>query len=278
MNVLDTTSILGGYGQSIVDWMVGDDRSFSGDVNGLLQSGDAVTDAYFTLKSSAISPDVYAIIQKHITQTLSSAGQITQSTTGSPPLEQTVLLFNVYSADYEGLAFAGTSYYWDFRVITVKGRSYTVAQGNVNFQQGVTQTNIAGTPGPLPMGPNNGQPRFRGFAIRNPMYIPNIEGTFVLGDWFRNSAPTVSNSPSGWVCVSGGSLPNPPGAALFEDDGYVSAITGFRGVFSGIPPGPANTNDWFLMMPFVAGQFMFWVCTKGDPVNPIWNPAASIGL
>jgi|SRR5215472_2289268 len=53
---------------------------------------------------------------------------------------------------------------------------------------------------------------------------------------------------------------------------------GFRGAYYGIPTGAANTNDWILMLPFVAGGQMFWVCTKGDPANPIWNPAAMIGL
>jgi len=208
VNILDTVSILGGYDQIIIDWALGDDRVFSGNIAPLLQTGDTVTDCYFTLKASPPLPDAQSIIQKHITTTASQAGQITGGTN---------ILVNVFSADYEGLVFVGPVYYWDFRVITVLGHTYTVATGQVSYRTNVTQTNIAGTPGPLPMGPNNGQPRFRGFCGKNPMFISSIAGTFVKGDYFRNGDPQ-SGEPSGWVCTIGGAL---PGGATFRTDGIV---------------------------------------------------------
>jgi hypothetical protein len=208
VNILDTTSILGGYGQQIFDWALGDDRVFEANVASLILAGDAVTRAIFTLKASPNAPDANAIIQKQVTTTYTPNGQITQNT---------FITINVYSADYEGLVAAGPVYNWDFRVITSQGHTYTVATGVVAFIQNSTQTNIAGTPGPIPQGPNNGQPRFRGFLNQNPMLMPFLTGTFVLGDWYRNSNP-APGSPSGWVCMTGGSL---PGGALFFIDGVV---------------------------------------------------------
>lgn len=211
MPFVDTTSIPNGYNQSIVDWALGDDRNFTGAIPGTsLVSGDNATSAYYTLKAAPNQPDANAIVQKKVTTVATPTGGISG----------TNLTINVFSADYEGLVFAGQFYYWDFRIITALGHTVTIATGVVQFTQNVTQTNVAGTPGPIPVGPNNGQPRFRGFAIVNPMLVPNLAGTFVQGDYFRNAA-AVAASPSGWVCVVAGSLPNPPGAAQFNTDGNI---------------------------------------------------------
>lgn len=191
MPLNDTSSIIGGYNQEIVDWALGDDRVFSGQVSGLLAADPNLSDAYFTLKSAPNLPDVNAILQKHITQTLSNAGQIT----GSPA---NALLIHVFSADYEGLVGVGPVYYWDFRVITTLGTTWTVATGTVTFVQNATQTNVAGTPATLP---NLGQPRFRGFLPTHPKNISGFSGVFNRGDYFRNSLP-APGGPSGWVCIS----------------------------------------------------------------------------
>lgn len=226
MNILDTTSILGGYGQSIPDWALGDDRSFQDNVAALLITGDSLTSAIFTLKAQPNAPDAFSIIQKIATAQPTAAGQV----------QGTNINLNVYSADYAGLVSAGPVYDWDFRVITSQGHTYTVATGIVAFVQNSTQTNIAGTPGPLPQGPNNGQPRFRGFARENPMFIPNITGTFVQGDWYRNQFPQPGE-PSGWTCVVGGSLPG--GSSWVADGGITSSpstpLVGPQG-----PPGPVG--------------------------------------
>ncbi len=201
MGFIDTTSITGGYGQSLSDWQLGDGRVFSGATPGLASTDNVLTDAYFTLKSSPALPDADAIIQKHITTVLSAAGQIT----GTPA---NVLAINVFSADYEGLVSSGPVYYWDFRVITAGGQVYTIATGTVDFQQNVTQTNNAGTPAVFP---NNGQPRFRGFLPTDPQNINNFSGTFVPGDFFRNALP-APGGPSGWVCIT----------ACFDGSGFVT--------------------------------------------------------
>lgn len=212
MPFVDTTSIIGGLGQSIVDWGLGDDRRFSGDITSLMVVGDSGSKAYFTLKSAPNLPDAQAIIQKVVTTVAGSSGSIITLA------GDTVLNVNVFSADYEGLVFIGPVYYWDFRVITAAGYTFTVATGQVQFVQNVTQTNVVGTPGPIPMGPNNGQPRFRGFSTLDPMLLPNVQGTFVKGDYFRNSNP-APGGPSGWVCIVTGSLPG--GGAQFVTDGIV---------------------------------------------------------
>jgi hypothetical protein len=221
VNLLDTTFLLGGYGQSIVDWALGDDRSFNGDVYSLLLPGDNVTKGILTLKAAPTAPDAFAIIQKIITQTPNNpAGQIQQSIQGGG---FTLLTFNVFSADYEGIVASGSVYGIDCRVITSMGHTYTVATGMVDFVQNVTQTNIAGTPGPPPQGPPlNGQPRFRGWIPTNPMIIPNLSGYFTKGDYYRNSNPQPGE-PSGWVCMIGGQL---PGGALFFTDGIVGDSPG----------------------------------------------------
>jgi hypothetical protein len=205
---IDPDSIVGGYGQAIEDWQLGDGRQFAGAPGSggsseynLSPNDNILTDAYFTLKSSPTLPDADAIIQKHITTASSPAGQIT----GTPA---NILAINVYSADYEGLVSAGPIYYWDFRVITSGGQVYTIATGTVAYLQNVTQTNNAGTPASFP---NNGQPRFRGFLPTHPKNISNFSGTYVPGDFFRNAIP-VSGGPSGWVCI----------AACFDASGFVT--------------------------------------------------------
>lgn len=195
MPFLDSTSITGGYGQSISDWPVGDDRIFSGTITGLASSDPNLTDAYFTLKLNPNDVDADAIIQKHITQSLTTAGQITQDAS----LHYTVLSIHVFSGDYEGLVSVGTSYWWDFRVITTSGSTITVATGQVTFLQQVTQTNKAGTPAALP---NFGQPRIRGFNPQSPQLM-NPGGTFNAGDIYFNQNPQNGNGV-GWQCTVGG--------------------------------------------------------------------------
>ncbi len=194
MPFLDTQSIIGGDGQTIADWNTGDDRIFTGQVTGLQPSDPSLTDAYFTLKLNPNAPDADAVLQKHVTQSLTAAGQITVD--GSSNF--TELLIHVHSADYEGLVQPGTSYWWDFRVITTGGSTITVATGQVAFLQQVTQTNVAGTPATLP---NNALPRIRGFLTMHPNSIPSFIGVFNVGDLYFNSQPTPG-SASGWVCVS----------------------------------------------------------------------------
>lgn len=205
MPFIDPNSIIGGSGQQIVDWQLGDDRVFTGATPGLEATDNALTAAYFTLKAAPNLPDADAIIQKHITPVLLPPGQIT----GAP---LNVLRINVYSGDYEGLVSSGPIYYWDFRVITTNGRTYTIASGSVAFLQNVTQTNQAGIPAVLP---NSGVPRFRGFLPTHPKNIVNFKGNFNQGDYYRNSQ-TVPGGPSGWVAIVAGF-----DGSVFRTDGIV---------------------------------------------------------
>jgi hypothetical protein len=205
--LVDTSSIIGGYSQIISDWANGDDRQFSGDVLASLPVGDQdLTDAYFTLKRSPNDTDAQAVVQKHVTQSIGMAGQITIGVGG----HASKILIKVFSGDYEGLTQPGVVYSWDFRVITTSGVTYTVAIGVVSQLPNVTATNKAGTPA---VTTNNGQPQFRGFITQNPqaLAIPMISN---IGDWYRNANP-VSGAPSGWVCIGQGS----PG--VWRTDGIV---------------------------------------------------------
>lgn len=203
--------MIGGYGQSIVDWPLADDRFFDCDTFPIVGPYD-VTDCYFTLKSNPNAPDADAIVQIHVNQTVGPFGGILQGSEGF----FTLIALGVFSEQLTGLVSAGPIYYWDFRIIySATGNTNTLAIGTVAFVQNVTQTNANGTPGPIPRGPNNGQPRFRGWAIDNPNLLPPYPGVFVAGDWLRVRSPSAYG-PSGWVCTIGGS----PGT--WNADGGVS--------------------------------------------------------
>jgi hypothetical protein len=207
MPYLDTTSIGGGNGQTIADWNCGDDRIFTGTISGLWPSDPSATDAYFTLKRNPNDPDADAVLQKHVVQgvlDVTGPGQITIDGSGN----YTELLIHVYSADYEGLVYPGTSYWWDFRIVTTYGSTITIATGLVAFLQQVTQTNVAGTPAALP---NNALPRVRGFLPTHPKNITGFAGVFNIGDLYFNSQPEPGG-PSGWVCI----------AACTDSSGFVT--------------------------------------------------------
>lgn len=214
MPLVDTTSLLGGFGQEIVDWALGDDRLFEGNIQPILPDPGQI--AYFTLKASPNAPDANAIIQV------------------SAPVSGNIITLSVSSVTYQSLVSAGPVYYWDVRVVTIDGRTITIATGVVAFVQNVTQTNAAGTPGPIPRGPNNGQPQFRGWTIGNPnlQLNPPIVGTFVAGDWYRQRNP-VPNGPSGWVCTIGGN----PGTWVADGGVSNSPTVPFIG-----PPGPPGAT------------------------------------
>lgn len=219
----------GGFGQSIVDWALGDDRVFEGDLSPILApplTGEVPSFGWFTLKANPNVPDADAIIQVPV-----GFGAAIGGVGLTNPFEG---YCQIFSSSYEGLVSAGPIYYWDIRAVTDAGRTITVATGNVAFVQNVTQSNANGTPGPLPQGPNGGQPRFRGFISGNPQFTPPaLVGTFVTGDWFRVRNP-VLGGPTGWTCTIGGS----PGT--WEADGGVAGDdeTGLVGPAG--PPGPSG--------------------------------------
>lgn len=200
MPTVDTSTIISGFGQSIADWVLGDDRQFSGDAQASKNPppvGDLnLSDAYFTFKRTYADTDANAVIQKHITQALSANGQITMGLGGA----QSNLLIKVSSGDYEALVVASYPYVWDFRVITVGGVTLTIASGKVALLPLVTQTDKAGTPSPFP---NSGVPQFRGFINAIPSSIGTLNTFFNQGDFYFNSQP-VMNGAVGWQCVISG--------------------------------------------------------------------------
>jgi hypothetical protein len=199
MTLVDITSIIGGLGQVIGDWSLGDDREFTGTVVGLPVSDPSFTDVYFTLKQNPVDIDSNSIVQKHITTVSTPAGQITNDGAGNA----TVLLVHVYAADYQVLVNSGNQFYWDFRGITTGGATITIAQGSVQFDQNVTQTNASGNPSNQPVLPRNGVPQFRGFISAIPTSIVGYQGPDNPGDWYRVLVP-VLGQPFEFICTSGG--------------------------------------------------------------------------
>lgn len=270
----DSSSITGGSGQQITDWECGDDRIFTGVVSsipsGLAPTDPSLTDAYFTLKLNPNTPDANAILQKHVTAFFGPAGQITADGFGN----NTALLIHVYSEDYEGLVSPGTSYWWDFRVLTTLGTTWTIATGFVSFLQQVTDTNKAGTPAALP---DFGQPKFRGFTAVNPAFQIGSTGMFNLGDIFFNSNPS-QGQPVGWQCTQPGS----PGAwQAFYTGGLGVPVTGVlppvSWIFvSGGPPTPPvglanNTIAWNIANQ--PGGNIGWVL-----INGFWYAFGGVSL
>jgi hypothetical protein len=256
--VYDTTTILGGFGQQLVNvWAWGDDHQFSGDVQLSPEPpppGDlSLTDAYFTMKAAPTQPDADSLIQIHITQTLSASGQITAGEGGY----FSQLLIKVPSGDLEGTTgiYAGPVYNFDIRVITAGGVTFTVAQGTIIFLQNDTQTNYSGTPAAIP---NQGQPVFRGFIYDNPQNIMGLITTYNAGDWYMNSNP-INGNGSGWQCTIGGqpgtwitlfgSGPS-PGNPFFK--GYTnvepSSIVGYvvADYYLNSSPASASPEGWIL--------------------------------
>jgi hypothetical protein len=294
MPVLDIATVIGGYGQFILDWPIGDDRHLFGDTQFSVNPPPtiALSDAYFTLKLNPNDVDANAIIQKHITQVTSPAGAISPGFNGN----LTSLLIKISSNDYQSLVNTGTVYYWDIRCIASDGTTFTVATGEVAFLQGVTQTNAAGTPAALP---NNGQPQFRGFTAYNPQ-VANLPGIYNVGDVFFNLNPSNGNG-IGWQCLIGGAPgtwiafvqsgivqgpPGPPGPIGATGPqgpqgppggGGGSGDAHFMGYAIGPPVvGPFVVGDYFLNLVPAPGTPEGWVCTvAGTPGT--WNTKGIVG-
>jgi hypothetical protein len=257
MPLYDITSIIGGYDQSLVDWPLGDDRILSGDtqqsVNPPPPSDLSLSDAYFTLKLNPNDTDADAIFQLHITQTGSASGQIITGLGGA----RSNLVFYVVSGTYEVFVTVGPNYWWDVRCITsIRGATFTVATGTVQFLQNVTQTNKAGTPATAP---NTGQPIFRGFRA----YSPNVDSSNVgwsnTGDIFFNSNPTNGNG-IGWQCYIEGN----PGLWITLVNGVGSiADPHFKGYTGGEPGTTVGyiLADYFLNSNPTSGDPEGWVLT-----------------
>lgn len=295
MPTVDTTTIDNGYGQAITDWILGDDRDFSGSgaasFNPPPATDNVFASVYFTLKNNQLQPDANSILQVEITSSASPGGQITAP--------NTIALY-VSGANYQGLVQAGATYWWDFRAITTGGRTLTLANGTVQFQQNTTDTDSAGTPAAFP---NNGLPRFRGFTNASPQTnFSNTQVIFNIGDFYMNSQPT-QGGPAGWQCFGQGS-PGVWGTFFFSTGGAsgVSSITAGTGISvssstgnvtitnTGFTPpvsitfapsfpttGAHNLGDIVFNSAPSPGQPSGWVCTTGGTPGT-WKAVGLISL
>ena len=214
MPLQDTATIIGGYNQVINDWALGDDRILTGQYTGSSSFDPSIATAYFTLKLNPNDIDSNAILQTKITQTPGPNGYISQD-----PVTNffNILTFHIFAGNYQVFVTPGTNYWWDVRIITASGTTYTVATGTVQFIQNVTQTNASGIPAPPFTLPNAGIPRFRGFVSTRPDLIVGYNFVDVVGDFYRKLVPQPGN-PVGYICVQSGA----PGT--WVGDGIVGDI------------------------------------------------------
>lgn len=270
------------YGNLIVDWQLGDDRIFNRTVDSTaLYPGDSISDAFLTLKTSPIDLDADALVQKHITTAAGPAGQISGF----------ALAINVFSGDYQGLVSAGTVVWYDIRIITARGNTWTVETGSIEFQQNVTQASKAGVPAVFPA---DGQPRFRGFAAQRPDLDPSNTALYNTGDFLYNLNPlngngylwscSIGGAPGTWVTISGenGTMgppgpqgpPGPPGPQGPPGSGTGTGDPHFLG-YASTPPsvGTFTVCDYFLNLLPSAGAPEGWVyCTDG-----LWHTKGIVG-
>jgi hypothetical protein len=271
MPLYDTTTVVSGYNQEILDWPLGDDRQFLGDVQLSVNPpppGDLnLSDAYFTLKLNPTDPDSDAILQLHITQTPTSSGYIYTALSGA----YSGVAFLVTSGTYQDFVSSGTVYYWDFRCITATGgRTFTVATGVVQYLQNVTQTDKAGTPANYPF---QGQPRFRGFTSASPNTGNTNTGWSNTGDIWFNSNPFNGNG-IGWQCLVEGN----PGFWLTLVNGGSSINDPYFQGYASEPPSSGTwvALDYFLNSSPAANQPEGWVCVTGGTPGT-WKTKGIIG-
>lgn len=246
------------YGNSITDWELGDDRIVERVVaSSSLIGGDSLTDAFYTIKANQVLPDAQATVQVHITTAASNAGQIT----GSPALS---MLFNIFSASYQSFVTAGAVYYYDIRVLTADGHTWTIETGTIQWQQNVTQANIGGVPAVFP---NDGQPIFRGFTATKPDLIPSNFGLYNTGDVFFNSNP-INNNGLAFFCTIGGQ----PGTwvTIFPSGGTIDP--NFLGYSPIQPATVATVGQYYLNSNPVPNGPEGWVYTSSG-----WKTKGIVG-
>lgn len=189
MPLVDNSALA--YDNVIYDWIAGDSREFVRAYTFVApNAGDSVVAAFLTLKQNPNDIDQNALLQIKITQVASANGIVAIAGAVSN------LQFIIFAAQYQAQVQAGTVYYYDIRLQTANGLSFTAETGTIFFKQGVTQAFASGTPAAQP---DQGLPIFRGFASAAPIQ----GGPYVVGDYFLNNNP-VSGAPTGWQCIAGG--------------------------------------------------------------------------
>ena len=116
------------------DYTIGDDQPVDFTFTSW-PSPQVLSKAYFTIKESLDDADADALIQKEITSTASSQGQIT--TTGSSG--GTAIGYFIITKDDYGDIVPGRDYYFDIQPINDSGSLYTPIAGWITFKQGATR-------------------------------------------------------------------------------------------------------------------------------------------
>lgn len=243
----------------IADWVAGDTRQFLRTLNvALLEAGDQVTDAYFTLKTSPFLSDASAVLQIHVVQIPSVYGQV-----GVPIGGIQSITVNI-SGNLTANVNPGQVYYYEIKFLTFGGAVWSAEDGQVQFIARIGDV-IGGGP-VLPL--TQGIPSFRGYAV-GPPPLSSLQ-IYYTGDWIRNLQPT-SGSPSGWVCINGGTpgtwldfaivgdSPGPIGVPL-PASGF-ARYWGFQNAFPPLLDSSPVQADWLLNLSPVAGAPKGWVYT-----------------
>jgi hypothetical protein len=112
-----------------------------GDGPGEIPIGQALLEAWWTVKSGSniLVPDAQAIIQKHVTTTLSPTGGIFVTTDADGTMFST-LKFVLSTADTLLFDAGGDAYYWDAPARSTAGKSGTLRRGYLNVIEQITQS------------------------------------------------------------------------------------------------------------------------------------------
>jgi len=97
-------------------------------------SGITFSKIYLTIKNDPTDADVDALVQKSVTTSATTSGQITDDATAGGSIA-----FNIYVAKTESVLLTpGEDYYYDFQGIGSDGAVYTFETGIITPAQGVT--------------------------------------------------------------------------------------------------------------------------------------------
>lgn len=119
--------------QRITSLVAGDTWPFYMAYN-ISTSGITFSKIYLTIKNDPTDADGSALVQKSITTSATTSGQITDATTTGGSIA-----FNIYVAKVESVLLTpGEDYYYDFQGIGSDGAVYTFETGIITPAQGVT--------------------------------------------------------------------------------------------------------------------------------------------
>jgi len=133
-NIFDVRTIsVASLNRRVTALVAGDTWKFERTYTGL-STGVTLTKVYLTIKNDPTDADGSALIQKSITTTGTSSGQITDASTADADVD-----FNVIVTAAESVLLTpGEDYYYDFQAIASDGAVYTFETGIITPAQGVT--------------------------------------------------------------------------------------------------------------------------------------------